>query len=217
MWPGRTAADLGRLVVAGGRPHRWPVPGARRCAVEAVDIDRDAGLGAVLIVTLPFRGPATAYEEVYEHDALHGWVSPGGASHSPADRALARARPSAARSGPAVMLSCHGGSAARSHLERLRLRESGGDAARVRFVAWINTCVIDTSVEVDHLLVAGRRVPASAHGRCVIVWKSAASDHPVTALRPPFAAVDRGGRVLTELGPCDALDTLTRAFLDELA
>jgi hypothetical protein len=67
MWPG----------------HRWPIPGAQRCIVEACDIDRDAGLAAVLITTLPFRGPATTQQETYEHDASRGWIAAGGGSSSP--------------------------------------------------------------------------------------------------------------------------------------
>lgn len=77
--------------------------GARQCIVEAFDIDQDAGLAAALIMTLPIRGPATAHQETYEHDASRGWIPASGGSFSPANRALAGTRPSAARSGPAVL------------------------------------------------------------------------------------------------------------------
>jgi hypothetical protein len=136
IWPGQSTSELGRLVIAGGKLHRWPIPGAHRCIVESVDIDRDAGLAAALVVTLPFRGVSTAYQEAYERDAVSGWIPMGGGSFSPAERALPRARPSAARSGPAVLISYGGGSGGRSYLERLRLMESGRGPEELRAVNW---------------------------------------------------------------------------------
>lgn len=215
-WPGQSTSELGRLIIAGGKLHRWPIPGAHRCIVESVDIDRDAGLAAALVVTLPFRGAATAYQEAYERDAVNGWIPMGGGSFCPAERALRRARPSAARSGPAVLISYSGSSGGRSYLERLRLVESGRGPADLRVVNWITVGVVDVSVEVDHLLVSGRRIEVPDHGRCVVVWKSAAPTPTNRSARPRIAAVDRSGRVLTELGPRDVLDTFTQAFLDEL-
>lgn len=217
--PRQSIEDLGLRIVAGRRTHRWPIPGAHRCVVEACDIDRDAGLAAVLLVTLPFRGPATAHQQVYEHDAEHGWVGSGGGSYRPAERAGKRARRDAARSGPAAVLEFRGSSGGISYLGRLRRSEAGGaDQARMLAVSWINSAVLDTSAEVDHLLVDGRRIPAPDHGRCVIVWRTAPAKNAAGARRPRphIAAVDRNGKVLSELGPDDVLDTFTQAFLDEL-
>lgn len=216
IWPGQSTSELGRLIIAGSEPHRWPIPGAHRCIVESVDIDRDAGLAAALVVTLPFRGAATAYQEAYEGDAVRGWIPMGGGSFSPAERALPRTRPSAARSGPAVLISYSGSSGGRSYLERLRLMEAGRRPEELRAVNWINVSVIDVSAEVDHLLVSGRRIEAPDHGRCVVVWKSAAPTPTNRPARPRITAVDHSGRILTELGPRDVLDTFTQAFLDEL-
>jgi hypothetical protein len=216
IWPGQDTAELGRLIVAGGKAHRWPIPGAHRCVVEAVDVDQDAGLSAVLIVTLPIRGMAMEYQEAYEHEASRGWISMGGASTYPANRASARARPSAARSGPPGLISKGGSSGGRSYLERLRLAEAGLGPQEFRVVHWIHVSMIDTSVEVDHLLFCGRRIEVPGHGRCVVVWRSAAPTSTSWPARPRIAAVDRSGRILTELGPGDVLDTLTRAFVDEL-
>lgn len=208
-WPGQSASELGRLVIAGGKPHRWPIPRAHRCVVEAFDIDRDAGIAAALIVTLPFRGAATAYQEAYEHDPARGWIPAGGASSSPADRALARTRPSAARSGPAVLIRDGGSSGGRSRLERLQIMEAGRGPEEMRTVDWINVSVIDVSVEVDRLLFSGRCIEVPDHGRCVVVWKSAAPTPTDQPARPRIAAVDHDGRILTELGPHDVLDTST--------
>jgi hypothetical protein len=216
MWPGQSTAELGRLVIAGGKPHRWPIPGAHRCVVEAIDIDQDAGLAAALIVTLPFRGAATTYQETYELDASRGWIAAGGGSSSPANRALARTRPSASRSGPAVLISDGGSSGGRSHLERLRLREAGHGSEMPGAVNWVCSWVINLAVEVDHVLMSGRRVEVPRHGRCIVVWKSMALTPFTRPIRPRIATADHNGRILTELGPHDALDTLTRAFLDEL-
>jgi hypothetical protein len=216
MWRGQNTEELGRLVIAGGKPHRWPTPGAHRCVVEAFDVDQDAGLAAVLITTLPFRGPATTHYETYELDASRGWIAAGGGSSSPADRALARTRPSVARSGPAVMISADSGSGGRSLLERLRLREAGHGSEMLGTVNWVCSCVINVAVEVDHLLMSGRRVEVPRHGRCIVVWKSPALTPFTRPVRPRIAAADDNGRILTELGPHDALDALTQAFLDEL-
>lgn len=216
VWPGQSVTDLGRLVIDEGRAHRLPVPGAHRCVVEAFDVDRDAGLAAALILTLPFRGAGTAYLEGYEYDASHGWISAGDGRFGPADRALATARPSAARSGPSALIRVGGTSGGRSLLERLRLAEAGRDRAEMTTVHWVNVSVIDVSVEVDHLLFAERRIEVPAHGRCVIVWKSAAPTLTGRLDRPRIAAVDQRGRTLTELGPGDVIDTTTQALLDEL-
>jgi hypothetical protein len=117
------------------------------------------------------------------------------------------------------VLELRGSSGGVSYLERLRLSEAGGGGGqvRIRSLSWINSAVLDTSAEVNHLLVAGRRIPAPDHGRCVIVWRTAPSENPTARPRPHITAVDRSGRVLSELGPHDVLDTFTRAFLDELA
>jgi hypothetical protein len=216
MWSGQNTEELGRLVITRCKPHRWPIPGAHRCVVEAFDIDQDAGVAAVLITTLPFRGPAVTHQETYEHDAERGWIAAGGGSSSPANRALARARPSVARSGPAVMISAGSGSGGRSLLERLRLREAGHGSEMLGTVSWVCSCVINVAVEVDHLLFRGRRVDVPRHGRCIVVWKSPALTPFTRPVRPQIAAADHNGRILTELGPHDALDTLTQALLDEL-
>jgi hypothetical protein len=215
IWPGQSVEDLGRLFVAKHRRHRWPIPGARRCVIEAYDIDEDAGLAAVLLLTVPFRGQARVQQLIYEHDAAHGWVV---ASQSLAKLVTKRTRPDASTSGPAAMLQLRGGSGGRSYLDRLNLREA--DTDRVRMVharcSWISSAVIDTSVEVDHLSFGGRRIPVPAHGRCVIVWRTAPSEYAVRRPRPRITAMDRNGRVLSELRPDDVLDTFTQAFLDEL-
>jgi hypothetical protein len=216
MWPGQRAAELGRLVVAGGRPHRWPIPGAQRCVVEALDIDQDAGLAAALLVVLPFRGAATAHQEIYEHDASRGWISAGGGSHSPARRAVARTRSSAARSGPAVLISDGGISATRSYLERVRLTETGRGNEELGIASWTCASMVEVSAEVDHLLFSGRCIEVPDHGRCVVVWKSAAPTHTSRPVRPRIAAADHNGLVLTEIGSHDVLDTSTQALLDEL-
>jgi hypothetical protein len=216
MWPGQRIEELGRLIIAGRKPHRWPIPGAHRCVVEAFDIDRDAGLAAVVITTLPFRGPAATHQEVYEHDAEHGWVAAGGGSVSPADRARVSTRPSVARSGPAVLINAGSGSGGRSYLERLRLREAGHERVNPGTINWTCSCEINVAVEVDHILFAGRRIEVPAHGRCVAVWKSPALTPSTRPVRPHIAAADRNGRILTELGAYDALDTFTQAVLDEL-
>jgi len=83
-------------------------------------------------------------------------------------------------------------------------------------VSWVCSCVINVAVEVDHLLLRGRRVEVPRHGRCIVVWKSPAHTPFTRPVRPRIAAADRNGRILTELGSHDALDTLTQAFLDEL-
>jgi hypothetical protein len=106
--------------------------------------------------------------------------------------------------------------ARRSRLERLALTEAGEMPDKLGTVSWASVSVIDVSVEVDRLLVAGRRIQAPAHGRCVVVWKSASPAPTNRPTRPRLAAVDHSGKILTELGPHDLLDTLTRAFLDEL-
>lgn len=217
IWPGQSTAEVGRLVITGGRPHRWPIPGAQRCVVEAFDIDQDAGLAAAVVVTLPFRGEATVYQEAYEFDASRGWIAVGGGSSSPATRAVARTRPSVARSGPAVLISDGGSTGGRSYLERLRLSEAGLGSEVLGAVNWVCTWVINAAVEVDHVLFCGRRVEVPRHGRCVIVWRSAAVAPFTRPVRPRIAAADAHGRILTELGPHDALDTFTQAFLDELA
>ena len=216
MWPGQGTSELGRVVVAGGKPHRWPIPGAVRCVVEAFDIDQDAGLAAVLIVALPFRGAAEAYRELYEYGASHGWVAAGGGRTSPANRALARTRPSAARSGPAVLISEGGSSGSRSYLERLRRREAGRGPVDLGTVSWVASSAVEVSVEVDHLLFSGRRIEVPDHGRCVMVWKSPALTRSTRPVRPRIAAADRDGRILAELGPYDVLDSFSQAFLDEL-
>jgi hypothetical protein len=216
IWPGQSTAELGLLVITGGKRHRWPVPGAQRCIIEALDIDQDAGLAAVLIVTLPFRGAATTYQEVYECGASLDWVPVGGASSRPTNRALARTRPSAARSGPAVLIRPGGVSGSRSFLERLQLRDAALLPRGLGTVSWICTSVIEVSVEVDHLLFSGRRIEVPYHGRCVAVWKSPAPTPFSRPARPRIAAADHTGRILTELGPHDVLDTFTQAFLNEL-
>jgi hypothetical protein len=216
MWPGQSTAELGRLVIAGDRSHRWPIPGARRCVVEAVDIDPDAGLAAAVIVTLPFRGEAAIYQETYELDASRGWIAAGGGSSSPERRALARTRPSAARSGPAALISAGGESGGRSSLERLQLMAAGRGPVDPGTLSWVCASVVEVSVEVDHLLFSGRRIKVPDHGRCVVVWKNAARARFSRPTRPRIAAADHNGRILTELGPHDALDTFTQAFLDEL-
>lgn len=83
-------------------------------------------------------------------------------------------------------------------------------------VNWVCSCVINLAVEVDHLLVCGRRVEVPSHGRCVVVWRSPALTPFTLSVRPRIAAADDNGRILTELGPHDGLDSLTQAFLDEL-
>jgi hypothetical protein len=217
MWPGQSIAELGRLVVAGGKPHRWPIPGAQHCIVEALDIDQDAGLAAVLIMEVPFRGPAEAHRETYEHDASRGWISVSSTSSSPANRPMARTRPSAVRSGPAVLIRGDSGrSGTRSYLERLRLREAGRRPGGLGTVSWICSSVIEVSIEVDHLLFSGRRIEVPAHGRCIVVWKNAAPTPFSRPARPRIAAADHDGRILTELGPHGVLNTFTQAFLDEL-
>jgi hypothetical protein len=94
--------------------------------------------------------------------------------------------------------------------------EAGRGSADLGTVSWVSVSAVDVSVEVDHLLFSGRRIRVPDHGRCVLVWKSAALTPATRPARPLIAAVDRNGRILTELGPYDALDTLTQAFLDEL-
>jgi hypothetical protein len=216
MWPGQSTEDLGRLILAGGKPHRWPIPGSHRCVVEAFDIDKDAGLAAVLITTLPLRGPATTHQEIYEHDDERGWIASGGRSFSPADRSTASTRPSTARSGPAVLINADSGSGGRSYLERLRLTEAGRVPVNVGTINWVCTCVINVAVEVDHILFSGRRIGVPAHGRCIAVWKSPALTPFTRPVRPHIAAADRNGRILTELGPYDYIDTFLQAVLDEL-
>lgn len=216
MWPRQTTEDLGRLIIAGGKPHRWPIPGAQRCVIEAFDIDDDAGLAAVLITTLPRRAPATTHQETYEHDAERGWIAAGGGSLTPADRPTASTRPSMAHSGPAALINASGASGGRSYLERLRLREAGHEHVNPGTINWICSCEINVAVEVDHILFSGRRIEVPVHGRCVAVWKSPALTPFTRPVRPHIAAADHNGRILTELGPYDYLDTFTQAVLDEL-
>ncbi|WP_051450130.1 hypothetical protein [Actinospica robiniae] len=215
MWPGQSTEDLGLLVITGGKLHRWPVPGAHRYVVEAFDVDEDAGVAVALIVTLPRRGAGTSRQETYEYEPSRGWIALGGGAFSPADRALARTRPSAARSGPAVMISTNGASSTRSYVERLRRSEAGRPLS-LGTVSWVSTGVIEVSVEVDHLLFSGRRISVPDHGRCVVTWKSPAPTTTTRPTLPRIAAADRDGRILTELGPDNTLDTFTQAFLDEL-
>jgi hypothetical protein len=201
-----SSLELGRLglrVLAGRRlPRRWRRVGL---VVVASDIDAEAGVAAVWFVRT-VRRPRR--EEVCRYERVAGdWQYTTGAGGNDPEFA-ATGRMAAAVAGQASMLTHLGGTAARSSADR-QAQGDQLDPSRAGFAAH---AMFRVASEVTCLLVGARRVPVPGHGHVVIAWKAPPADRP---RRPPIAALGADGKILSELGPDDHLDTLSWAAIEK--
>jgi hypothetical protein len=191
--------SVGRRVLRGRPVRPWPRLTARRIVLPASDVDADAGVAAVWLVRRPGSPRQSEETWLYERGPRHweplgGAVGYGGKGIGP-DSGTLGTRPSAAHSGPGGMLRHSGG---------------GGSLNRGAFISCEHLRV---AAEVEYIQAGKRRLSVPEHGYVLVVWKSAPAVLP--SGRPPIAAVGRDGAVLTELGPHDYLDSLTRATLED--
>jgi hypothetical protein len=176
--------------------------------VLASDLDEDSHVAAVWLVRRP--GSPDSAQHILQFERAQGWRYLGAGSSSAQELSLA-GRPSVSVNGPMSIVRSRGGCAARSRTDREKQAEALGIAG----AGWVSCEGFQLAVEVRHLQVGERLIPVPDHGYAVVAWRS-----PPAKTRPLIAAIGNDGSPLSELGPNDALDSLTwesvqGALLDE--
>jgi hypothetical protein len=94
---------------------------------------------------------------------------------------------------------------ARSLIDRERLAGGLGMAG----AGWVACAGFRLAAEVGAASGQGRPIPVPGHGYAIVAWRS-----PPALARPPIVAVGKDGSQLSELGPHDFLDSLTREGIE---
>ncbi|MFJ3307356.1 hypothetical protein ACIPSA_30525 [Streptomyces sp. NPDC086549] len=157
--------------------------------VVSADVDVTAGVGAIWIEWRP-KSP-----RMREHIALlesygEQWRYVGGGS-GPGDDPV--------------------------NVDVLDVRIGGGSLSLDRprsatEATWISCAKVRLGRDVDHVVIAARRIDAPEQSRLIAVWTS---PYTSRAGRPVIVALGRDGTELSRLGPQDSLDTDTWARLRE--
>ena len=74
---------------------------------------------------------------------------------------------------------------------------------------WVACAGFRLAAEVGAASGQGRPIPVPGHGYAIVAWRS-----PPALARPPIVAVGKDGSQLSELGPHDFLDSLTREGIE---
>ncbi|MDX6355923.1 MAG: hypothetical protein QOF98_2826 [Streptomyces sp.] len=203
LWNDRWMRAVAPRVVGRILNGRAPQPGwlpRRLVTVVSGDADADAGVGAVWWVWRPRSATAEAYTAVLELGRSDGRWRYMGADSGPV-ASLPAARLPAGAPGQVGMIELGAGTGGVS-------RPYQGSPLRA---PWIEANELRIAAEVDHLLVADRRIPLPPTGPLLIAWTS-----PSTGLggtRPLILALAPDGTELSRIGPHDTLDTYTWAKL----
>jgi hypothetical protein len=171
----------------------------------AHDIDAGAGVAAVWFVRR--AGRPDAVEDVCLFERVEGsWRYLGGGGSQ--GEFLLTGRPSAARAGPASLMTSWTGCAVRSSADR----DAQSHPGDLTDVGWVACALFRVAAEVAHLQADTRRIEVPWHGYVIVAWKAP----PVSELppKPPIAAIGADGSRLTELGSHDHLDSLTWAAIE---
>lgn len=165
------AGDTGLRVLDGRPPLPWPWL-APRCGIAAADPQDYLCL----------------YERVGER-----WRPVGSCGGGSVEPGLLRDRPSAATSGPAVLLTpvSRSGSVVRGHGSDSRTK------GQPRHDWWIVGETFQVSTEVQEVRMGSERISVPRHGFFVVVWKSASIYFPSS--RPLITCLNDHGVVLTRL------------------
>ena len=175
----------------------------------ASDIDEDTDVAAVWLVHHPGSADSAQHTLDFER-GTGGWRLLGGGGNSAEEFSLA-GRPLASVHGPTSMMRLVSSSASRSRTDR----EKDATGLGVAAAGWVACAGFRVAAEVGHLQASGRSIPVPRHGFVIVAWRS-----PPALARPLIVAVGKDGSRLTELGPHDALDSLTwdsieRALLED--
>jgi hypothetical protein len=200
-WMGIIVPRVARRVVNGKAPQPGWLP-RRRLTVVSGDVDFDGGIGAVWLVWRPGSAKAETYTALIERCGGQ-WKYTGAGRASGGD--VAAERPAAGRPGQVGMIELGGRSGGVSNAYRLDHPHSPVSAA-----PWVEASELQVAAEVSHLLIGERRVEVPAHGRVIVVWKSAAAGG---GIRPLFTAFGSDGSELSRIGPHDNMDSYTSAKL----
>jgi hypothetical protein len=177
--------------------------------VVSGDIDPDAGVAVVRLVSHPGHDKGTEYtvliERCGEEWRSGGDVGAGGVADVPPPRGPAGSP------GQVAMIELNGGGGTLSLAHRL---EHPGDRAGS---PWVRCATLRAAAEVDHVLFGERRLDLPASGVLTVVWKSPPlSPAPIRpGPRPRVVAMDRDGVELSSIGPEDHMDSYTWATLAE--
>ena len=208
-WTGVLSRRLIRHLLAGGPgdalqpswlPRRW-------VTVVHGDIDHDAGVGVLSLVSRPGREHGAEYTLLLERcDAEWRSIGGGGSSGGRTEANPPRRRPAVGGSGQPGMIELGGGAGSVSHAHRSTRPKDWLSSS------WVGSSHLRVAAEVDHLLVGERRIEVPEDGRLVVAWKS-----PQTmfggGVRPCITAIGRDGAELSVVGPHDQMDSYTWALL----
>jgi hypothetical protein len=197
--------SVGLSLLTGGSVRCRPLRRISRVLVVATDVDPRAGVAAIWLVRHPRSRRAVEYECLYQTRG-DSW-EPAGAAAFHRGEPFAFARPSARILGPASLLRGRGGSASRS-------MSTGREASGLPYQQagapdWVVCSTFQVAIEVDRLFANGREVSVPWHGHVIIAWKSSASWRP--SGRPHISAISSNGKLLTELGAEEYVDSATLA------
>ncbi|MFF0161760.1 hypothetical protein ACFYRY_30085 [Streptomyces sp. NPDC005263] len=189
----------GREPQPGWLPRRW-------LTVVSGDVDLDAGIGAVWLVSRPGSAKAETHTALME---LCGeqWRYTGGGIAS--DGELPPGRSAAGGPGQIGMIELSGGAGVLSRAHRLR----HPDPESIRTAPWVGSNQLQIAAEVDHLLLGERRVEVPANGSRIVVWTSPSTGSGGT--RPLIVAARRDGSELSRIGPHDGMDSYTWATVND--
>jgi hypothetical protein len=205
-WTGLLSRRLIRRLLAGGRgdalqpawlPRRW-------VTVVYGDIDHDAGVGVLWLVSRPGRERGAEYTMLFERCGEE-WRYTGGGSSSGgrAEENPPRSRPAAGRPGQPGMIELGGGAGGVGHAHRVLSPEDWSS------IPWVGSSHLRVAAEVDHLVVGGRRVEVPEDGRLAVAWRSPRG--MFGGVRPIVTAIGRDGTELSVVGPRDQMDSYTWA------
>ena len=203
-WTGALARRLIRRLVAGDGgdtlqpgwlPRRW-------VTVVSGDIDPDAGVAVLWVVSRPGHESAVSYSMAFERCGEE-WTSTGGGSSS-SDAAAVRRRLPVGSTGQLGMIELGGGGGCPSRAHLLQHPDDWMSAP------WVGSNTLQVAAEVDHLVVGERRIEVPANGTLVVAWKAPPSTVR-GGVRPRIAAIGADGTELAVLGPRDQMDSHTWA------
>lgn len=202
--------EFGLYVLVSRQPRRWRWTALGQTRVVATDVDDEAGVAAIWLVRKRRIANSIAYTCLYKKYSDE-WRSLGAASRTVSSD-LMTDRPSCQNAGPAVVL-VRGGSS--GSLDRGYGLASPGPADRhgssspgtVADACWVACEEYRVALEVDQIEIANRRIAAPSHGHVIVVWQSPPGREP--SGRPRIVALDKNGRVLTELATGEFVDGLT--------
>jgi hypothetical protein len=203
------AGDMGLRVLDGHPPLPWPWL-APRCGIAVADhVNVETGIAAVWVILRPYSKHPRDYLCLYERVGQR-WRPVGSCGGGSVEPGLLRDRPSAATSGPAVLLTPErrSGSVVRGHGSDSSTKGQPHDDW------WIVGETFQASTEVQEVRMGSERISVPRHGFFVVAWKSASIYFPSS--RPLITCLNDRGVVLTRLYAGDymhsaIIDASTRA------